>query len=257
MPVVFPSGSVIYWVGTPGDPKFNLTNDVIPKVENRVTDEQRAWQWIIDTLLELTSDRDLRNEFDQLEEYGNMFTLTPGVQEYNDIQSFVPSGDINDSTLDFLIWIDPPQNQRRKRLDMVSYQETDKWIFANAQPIQCYRFGQVIGFYPVPDQAYQVQPRIQRQHPINNNNFGMTQILLPRDWNEIIILGAAMRGFIELEEYTKAKEIRDLLHGTVDDKGKIKTPGLIYMRKKRREQEAWRKEMPLRPVIRPYGYRAR
>ena len=250
MPIVQPSGLITFVTS-------ELASEVIIKCENRVTDTARANQWIVDTLIELTTDRDLRNEFDQLEIYGNLTTLTAGVQEYDDILNFVPAGTINDSTLDFLIWIDPPYNTKRKRLDMVSYQECDKFMYSQAQPIQCYRFGDLIGFYPVPEQAYQVQPRMQMQHPINDTNLAYTQILLPRDWNEVIVLGATMRGFLELEEYEKAEKIRDLLYGAVDENTAKRSPGLIYRRKKRREQEAWRKELPLRPVLREYGYSGR
>jgi hypothetical protein len=253
VPILTPGQATVFTIND----LVTMPSGVLQKVENRSTDTAQAWQWVVDALLELSTDRELRNEFDQLEEYGNMFNLTVGQQEYDDIECFVPGGDINTSTLDFLLWIDPPNNTQRRRLDMISYQEADKWQASNAQPIQCYRFSDLIGFYPIPDQTYTVQPRIQRQHPINDTNIGATPILLPRDWNEIICWAAAMRGYADLKEYEASQKIHDLLYGAGDENTAKRSPGMIMRRKKRREQEAWRKEMPLRPVVRTYSWSGR
>lgn len=251
MPIVPPAGPTQFFFS-------DLGPEVILRTENRTTDLARAYVWLSEAVIELSTDGDLRDEFPQLEEYGNTVNLTVGQQEYDDISNFVPATMVNDATLDFLIWIDPPTNSKRKRLDYVSYQEADKFLYANAQPIQWYRFSNVIGFYPQPDQAYQVQPRIVQQHPINDSNLSATQFLLPRNWKAITILLAVMHGFIELEEYEKAGEIRKHLYGVVDPgNGKVISPGLIYRTKKQKEREGWRKEMILRPTVRPYSYGGR
>lgn len=231
----------------------DLENEVILRVENRITDVSRADVWLRDTLLELTSDPDFRNEFDQLEEYGLAFNLTPKQQEYDEIANFIPSGDVNTATLDILIWQDPPTNSIRRKLNWSHYQKADNFQPTYALPTEWYRFGQTIGFTPIPDLPYQIQTRMLRQHPINDDALGFTQILIPRDWNEILVMGAAERGFIELMEYEKADHIHRLLHG---DPKYPERPGLWEGRKKRREMEAHRTEEGLRPVIRPMMYGA-
>lgn len=179
---------------------------------------------------------------------GTQFNLTIGKQEY-DFSDIIPAGEVNDATLDIMMWIDPPTNLIRRKLRATSYQEADKFQILNATPNSWYRFGDTIGFIPVPDKTYQVQPRILRQHPFQENLLEASTILLPRNWNEILVWAAAERGFAELLEYEKAAAIHAMLHG---DPKYPERPGLISGRKKRREREDWRSEKPLRPIVRRY-----
>lgn len=247
MPVLGPGGALIFSIA-------DLAGEVIPKVENRTSDIQRAYTWVRDALIEIAGNPDLRDEFSELEVFGPPFNLTGGAttalstQEYDEA-NLVPSGDFNQATLDILIWRDPPGNTIRQKLNMSHYQEADKSVVITAVPTSWYRFGGNIGFYPSPDKGYQVQARILRVHPINNNVLQATQILLPRDWNDIIVWAAVERGFMELEEYEKASNIHTLLHG--DPKYPSK-PGMLNGRKKKRSQEAWRTTGRLRPIIGSY-----
>ncbi len=239
MPVLSPSGALVFAIS-------DLENEVILRCENRTTDTARADVWIRDALLEIASNPNFRDDFDQLEEFGPVFNLTPKTQEYA-YSNIVPTGDYNDSTLDVLIWQDPPTNSIRRKLNSSHYQKADFFQPTNSLPTEWYRFADTIGFTPVPDKAYQVQARILRMHPINDNVLSQTQILLPRDWNEVLIWSAVERGFAELLEYEKAAKIHVLLHG---DLKHPERPGLISGRKKRRERESWRTEQALRPVVR-------
>jgi hypothetical protein len=225
----------------------DLDSEVILKLENRTSDIQRADVWLRDALLEITGDPDFRNEFDQLEIYGPQFSLTPLIQEYAE-SNLIPSGQINQATLDILIWQDPPTNQIRRKLNPSHYQKADNFQPTNALPTEWYRFNNNIGFTPIPDQAYQIQTRMLQQHPINDANLSSTQILIPRDWNEILVWAAVERGFAELLEFEKAAKIHMLLHGDPKYPNRV---GLLNGRKKRREQEAWRVSQSLRPVVRP------
>ncbi len=247
MPILGPGGIPIFLIS-------DLANEVIPKVENRVTDIARAYTWVRDALIEISSDPDLRDEFSELEVFGPKFILTggaktpPAVQEYPEIL-LITAGDINVSTLDILLWRDPPTNSVRQKLEPSHYQETDKSVIISSTPTSWYRFGNSIGFYPSPDKNYQVQTRVLRMHPINDAVLQATQILLPRDWNDIIIWAAAERGFMELEEFEKANAIHMMLHG--DPKYPMK-PGILNGRKKKRSKEAWRTTGRLRPIVGSY-----
>jgi hypothetical protein len=238
MPVLTPTG-ILFQIQ-------DLENEVILRTENRTTDTARADIWIRDALLEVTSDFDFRNEFDQLEEYGKPFNLTPKIQEYDE-SNLIPSGDVNVATLDILIWQDPPTNSIRRKLIQSHYQKADNFQPTFSLPTEWYRFTGTIGFTPVPDKKYQIQTRMLRQHPINDNMLSATIILIPRDWNEVLIWMAVQRGFMELLEYDKAMNVHKLLHGDPKHPERI---GLYESKKKRREQEAWRAETPLRPVYR-------
>lgn len=223
-----------------------LENEVLLRCENKTSDVSRVDIWLRDALLEITSNPDFRNEFDLLEEYGPSYNLTPGTQEY-DFSNIVPVGDYNVATLDVLIWQDPPTNSIRRKLGQSHYQKADNFQPTLSLPTEWYRFADTIGFTPVPDKPYQVQPRLLRQHPINDNQLNQTQILIPREWNEILVWAAVERGFMEYLEYEKAGKVHQLIYG---DPKHPDRPGLIEGRKKRREMEAHRTEQALRPVYR-------
>jgi hypothetical protein len=244
MPVLNPITSVLTF--SIGD----LVNEVILKVENRTSDSDRAAIWLRDALLEISSNPDYRDDFDQLQEFGNQFNLVIGQQEYDEAP-IIPSGDVNLATLDFLIWLDYPTNTVRKKLEQMSFQESDRFQPLNSLPTQWYRFANNIGFNPVPDQPYQVQPRILRMHPIDDNSVIGTNILLPREWNHILVHAAAEFGFIEYGEYEKASSIHQLLYGDPD---RPKEPGMIKKAKRRLERERWRSTQALRPVYKPMGW---
>ncbi len=223
-----------------------LEQEVLLRCENKTTDVGRTDIWLRDALLEITSNPDFRDEFDQLEEYGTKFNLVPQTQEYNET-NIVPAGDYNVATLDILIWQDPPTNSVRRKLIMSHYQKADNFQPTFSLPTEWYRFSDTIGFTPVPDKAYQIQTRMLRQHPINDAQLNQTQILIPRDWNEVLIWAAVERGFMEYLEFEKAQKVHILLYG---DPKHPEKPGLIYGRKKRRTMENQRTEAALRPVYR-------
>ena len=242
MPILSPSGgTLIFLIG-------DLNNEVILRTENQTTNLARADIWLRDALLEITSDPDFRNEFDQLEIFGNQFNLTPQVQEYPEAPNLIPAGNINVATLDILIWQDFPTNLIRRKLLPSHYQKADNFTPTFSLPTEWYRFGTSIGFTPIPDKAYQVQTRMLQMHPINDNTLSQTLILIPRDWNEILIWAAVERGFMEYLEYEKAAKVHQLLYG---DPKHPDRAGLIEGRKKRREMEAHRTEDALRPIVRP------
>jgi hypothetical protein len=151
-----------------------------------------------------------------------------------------------------LLWIDYPNNTKRRKLSPTNYQDTDKFQSFPSMPVSWYRFGNTIGFEPTPNQNYQVMARLQRRHPITDyfNQSGLlntTVILMPAEWYEILEWAAAMRGFMELLEFEKASEIRTMLWG--DPKQPNDMPGLVASVKTKRREEAWQEQQPLRPIV--------
>lgn len=248
MPVLVPlPQTAVFTIG-------DAANATIPKVENRTTETDTVAEWVRDALIEIAGNADYKDEFDELEAWGLTWNLTIGQQEYPFENFLTLEADYNMSTLDVLIWVDYPDNTRRKRLDATHYQESDRFLQAASLPAQWYRFGDFIGFNPPPNKAYQVQARILKRHPIYDDDLKSTPILLPREWWEIIEWAAAIRGFMHLLEYEKAGAIRTLLYG---DPKHPEKPGLIEGLKKRRKRESWRQTHGLRPVIRGYGWGSR
>lgn len=247
MPVAFPPGGGC-WFNTVGD----LSSEVIVKLENRTTDVNRAYQWIVEALIELTSSAELREEFDEMESLGPQFQLTVDQREYA-FSNVINTTDYNDGTLDMRIWTNPPTNSTSLRLNFTSYQFVDSYTNNPGRPSAWYRFGDLFGFDLVPDQSYTVQIRYQRQYPLACPLMN-TQLLLPNDWLDVVVLCAVQRGFIELNQYEKADATHRLLHGDPKKPGDL---GLIYKRKKRFQREAWRQESPLRPWVGRYSYSTR
>jgi hypothetical protein len=249
MPVLSSSGVQQFFIK-------DLESEVLVKCENRTTDTTRADVWLRDSLLEITADPDFRNEFDELEELGPKFNLTGAstvangaIQEYA-FSNIVPTGDYNICTLDVVLWTDFPLNSTQIRLETTSYQEADLVTRYTGQPVKWYRFADTIGFVPVPDKNYQVQARIYKMHPINDNLLNQTQILIGRNWNEVLVMMAVEKGFTELLQYEKAAAVHKLLHGDPKHPDRL---GMIEGRKKRREKENWRMQAALRPIVRGYS----
>ena len=246
MPIVFPGGS-----GSPSS-IGDLSSEVILKLENRETDVGRTYQWLAEALYELTSSSELREEFDQLEASGPYFLLTRGQREYA-FSNIINTNDYNDGTLDMRLWTDPPVNHNPLKLHMTTYQFVDMYTNNPGRPTGWYRFNDLFGFDLIPDNAYQIQIRYLKQYPITYP-LQNTQIVLPNDWLDVIVLIAVHKGFIELNEYEKAESTWKILHGDQRQPGHV---GLINKRKKRFQREAWRNEVLLRPWVGTYSYRTR
>lgn len=228
----------------------DIANEVVIRVENRTGDLARAKVWVRDALLEISGNADYRDEFDDLEVLGPTYVLNTTTQEYP-MSNIVPVGEYNLATLDVLIWTDPPTNSTRLRLDQTHFQHADVVRVASQRPTSWYRFADKIGFNCIPNDTYQVQARLLKRHTINDADLGATTILIPREWYEILIWAACIRGFMELLEFEKASAVRVMLYGDPKDP---KKPGMIYSVKRRRELEAWRQTQSLRPVVRGYGW---
>jgi len=243
MPVLSPSGVLQFYIG-------DLVNEVLLRTENRTNDSSRAAIWLRDALLEISGSPDYRDDFVELEELGPVFNLTSQQQEYAE-SLLAPTGDIVSVVDDILIWTDFPLNSVRRKLDVSHYQKTDRFTPIFSLPTEWYRHSTNIGFNPTPDKAYQVQWRMVKMHPINDNVLTQTLILLPRDWNEVLIWNAVYRGFNELMEYEKAAKIYQMLHGDPKDPSQ---PGLFYSVKRKRRKEQWRMESRLSMTRRPYMF---
>jgi hypothetical protein len=240
MPVLLSSGVLQFQIG-------DLVNEVLLRCENRTNDTSRAAIWIRDALLEISGSPDYRDDFAELEELGPVFNLTINQQEYAETL-LAPTGDVVSVVDDILIWVDFPTNSVRRKLDWAHYQKTDRFTPIFSLPTEWYRHSTNIGFNPVPDKAYQVQWRMVKMHPINDNALTQTIILLPRDWNEVLVWNAVYRGFNELMEYEKSAKIYTMLHGDPKDSSQ---PGLLFSVKRKRRKEAWRQEGRLTVVRRP------
>jgi hypothetical protein len=226
---------------------------VIYDVENRTQDLAKAYKWVKDSINEITSCQEVREEFPELEVLGPLYNLTTGVAEYAEA-NIMPVGALNMATLNVRLWMDYPVNTRWRKLEWTSYQDADRYQSGQgATSSKAYRFGGNIGFSPPPDKPYQIQARVLKYHPWAAP-LEDTVILLSQDWEYIIQQLADAIGFAGLEQYEKSTAIRQMLYG---DPRHPENPGIIYGRTNRRKKENFRQEVSLRPVVRPYSHGGR
>jgi hypothetical protein len=233
---------------------------VCTKLENRTSDLDKAIEWVANSLVEITGDSDLRDDFDELEAWGDKFSLIPGQQEYPFSLMLNPQLTYNQATLSVMLWIDPPTNYTRVKLHPGHYQDADRMTTSSlslgswSQPSDWYRFADQIGFNPIPNLGYTVQARCLQLFPINEGSpsvVGTTPILLTRQWKEVIIQSALMRGFMDLQEFDKAAAIHTMLYG---DPKHPQDKGMIARVPTRRKKELYRESIGLRPIVRSYGF---
>ena len=129
-------------------------------------------------------------------------------------------------------------------------------------PIYWSRFNDQIWIGSIPDQAYWVYARYQKQHPFPLGTTpppspgttpwaGNDTIYMPDSWKDVLEYQCAMRGAQELNLSTKASELHTRLYG--DEKfqrsgGLEGSPGLIFQRtsQENRDQTTSRKTFRLK-----------
>jgi hypothetical protein len=102
---------------------------------------------------------------------------------------------------------------------------------------------------PIPDQGYPMRWRIWLK-PNIKDPVETSELAIPDDWLEIIDYGAKMRGFADLLERDKAREIWVLLYG---DPKKKDAPGLIKQKMLLKQAEAEDDNFAIQPRIRRYA----
>jgi hypothetical protein len=124
-------------------------------------------------------------------------------------------------------------------------------------------YGQIIvGF--MPDNPYPTQLTYQRQHPfkctyeqvlqsIGNpsliNQVGASDIYMPDDWMEIVILAAAEKACYDIGINDIGTQYHQQLYGYKDKKGN-EMPGIITVRMTQQDRQTSFNERQLRPIVR-------
>lgn len=102
---------------------------------------------------------------------------------------------------------------------------------------------------PVPNGSYTLRQRFWRK-PTIETVVETTELLVPDDWLEVLVLAAVARGHIALNERDKANQIQTLLHG--DPAHQQENPGLIKTKLRRQQAEAGYDGWATKPKIRAY-----
>lgn len=87
---------------------------------------------------------------------------------------------------------------------------------------------------------------------VDPNVTNNTVLLVPDDWLEVVKYGATMRGWMDLQDYTKAQAIRQILYG---DPVRPELPGLIKEKLLQQAAENVMSDYAVAPKIRTYTSR--
>lgn len=107
-------------------------------------------------------------------------------------------------------------------------------------------------FRPVPDNSYTVTRRFWTKPVVDFTSpttINSTTLFIPDDWLEVLDYSAALRGFMELKDYEKAKGIRIILYGDPKDPT---NPGLVKQHLTQIQSENMNSDYGMRMKVRRY-----
>lgn len=221
---------------------MSTISDFVPKVRSRMggrTDiDARITDWLAQAYQELA-------EYDlETLETSDTFATVDGTDSYaypTDARAIKSLVLLNDTT---------PVPLTKKNINIVRrYQTANEAVPAIWAP-----YGANILLRPVPNDTYTVnrdywlKPQIDIEDSESTKN--AVDVLLPLDWNEILIASAVEKGHLELVERDKAMEVHQLIHG--DPHPTKGFPGMLKERLNRNAMENASSEYGMRPRIRRY-----
>jgi len=118
-------------------------------------------------------------------------------------------------------------------------------------PIYWTRYNDQIWVGSIPDNAYYLYARYQREHPFSSPVADNDPVYMPNSWQDILEYQSAMRGAQELNLSTKVSEFDARLNGDAKFQksgGLEGSPGLIFQRtsQENRDQTTSRKSFRLK-----------
>jgi len=219
--------------------------------------EPKIYQWIADSILELS--RDYR--FNLLEKTGPLVSLIAGQASYDySYFTILASKDIPNLVPSFYIYYEPypPTSINNNPGTVLQYKTIDSLeLMFNTPGTPAYwsRFENKIWIAPVPIQAYYGYMRYQKQSPFSSPPIATDPYLMPDEWREIVEYAAAMRGAIKLRMLDYAAQYHTILFGDPEfqrSSGGTGQPGLIARRVTQIESDSTSQMRQLRPQIRRY-----
>ena len=229
-----------------------VINDLIPEVVNALQGRSD-----IATLVPLYMKRTLQEvtdnyPFEELRVTGPLVSLTAKQSTYPASLFLNPSDDYTIHS-SFALYVDFPRNTVVSPVTYKTPAAIEVMIAPATQgiPAKWTRYGGNILLGPTPDKGYQLFFRYQKRYQFQEDTLGLTPILVPDSWEEIVIYSCAERIAIVKRWNDQATYLHSILYGDpeyVSTQGKMGRPGLLSGRlfqQEKDEQMASRQLMPL------------
>jgi hypothetical protein len=229
-------------------------NDLIPEVVNALQARSDIAAFVPlymkRTLQEVTDNY----PFEELRITGPLVSLTANVSIYPASTFLNPSDDYTIHS-SFALYVDFPRNTVVQPVTYKTPAAIEVMIAPATKgiPARWTRYGTNIFLGPTPDKGYQVFFRYQKRYQFQEDNLGLTPILIPDSWEEIIVYSCAERIAIVKRWNDQATYLHQILYGDPEyqtTQGKAGRPGLLSGRlfqQEKDEQMATRQLMPLVP----------
>lgn len=203
--------------------------------------QSRVYGWLNDSYTEFA----WGYPFEELESTIDMVTSAPGPYDYDPTMRAVKTIALN------LNATGNPANDSWRRLWRRNIRNIDRYSRGRSSPAVYCSFAKQIHIRPVPDKPYPMKWRVWLKPPApEDGNVQDTELMVPDDWLEIVDYGAKMRGFADLLERDKAREIYILLYG---DPNRKDAPGLIKQKMLLKQAEAEDDNYSIQPRVRRYS----
>ena len=213
---------------------------VRPKLGNRTDIDDRISQWLLESYREIYSNYDLET----LEETDESMSTVAGTDGYD-----YPDTARAIKSIILLQGVQPIYPKKKDIRVVRKYQVTTQGVPAIWAP-----FANKFIFRPTPDLVYPmvidfwIKPEVDTTSTVTIN---ATEVLLPDDWYDVLIMGATERGHHELQETDKAQATHQILFG--DPNPSKGFPGWIKEKLNRGAAENAVSDYGIRPRVRSYG----
>lgn len=227
-------------------------NDLIPEVVNAL--QQRT---DVASLVPLYMKRTLQEvtdnyPFEELKVTGPTTSLTKGLSTYPASQ-FLQPGDDYTIHSSFALYVDFPSNTVVTPVVYKTPAAIEVMISPATQgvPSRWTRYGTSIFLGPTPTSPFSLFFRYQRRYQFQEDNLGITPILVAPQWEEIVIYSTAERVAIVKRWNDQATYLHGVLYGDPEyqqSEGKRGRPGLLSARlfqQEKDEQQGTRQLIPL------------
>jgi hypothetical protein len=258
----------------------DLVRPVIGKLRQRTDLINAIPYFIAQVILDLTEN----TEFEELKVTGPLTNFVPNIAEYPlrgyDVNGITGNPFVaaeNHRITQIVNWFVYFQTNGQitigqstgKNIDQRDIRVVDPMSKILGIPSVCCFYGDKISNGSVivgqmPDNPYPTYMRYQKEHPFNipyeyvlqsrfDNDLSVklatSQILMPRDWTDIIVYAAAEKACDDVGMNEIGMQYHQKLYGYKDKKGN-EMPGLITVRLTQQERQSDRNSRALRPVVR-------
>lgn len=227
-------------------------NDLVPEVVNALQGRSDVSSlvplYMKRTFQELTDSQ----PFEELRVTGPLTSLTKGQSLYPASQFLNPNDDYTIHS-SFALYVDFPTNTVVTPVVYKTPAAIEVMISPATQgiPSRWTRYGTQIFLGPTPNNSYSVFFRYQKRYQFQEDNLGLTPVLVSPQWEEIAIYMTAERVAIVKRWNDQATYLHTILYGDPEyqtSEGKKGRPGLFNARlfqQEKDEQQGTRQLIPL------------